>query len=129
MNKNMLAMLVISVCAFGSVTASAAGLSDNMKTMGTNLQIVEKTNDAAELKNALTQMRTAAQSAKEELPAKLKDKAADSAEVKDYHHGYDILTGQIDEALKLTEEGKIPEAKAMAEQFKGTRGEYHRKYR
>lgn len=129
MNKNMLAMLVISVCAFGSVTASAAGLSDNMKTMGTNLQIVEKTNDAAELKNALTQMRTAAQSAKEELPAKLKDKAADSAEVKDYHHGYDILTGQIDEALKLTEEGKIPEAKAMAEQFKATRGEYHRKYR
>lgn len=129
MNKNMLAMLVISVCAFGSVTALAAGLSDNMKTMGTNLQIVEKTNDAAELKNALTQMRTAAQSAKEELPAKLKDKAADSAEVKDYHHGYDILTGQIDEALKLTEEGKIPEAKAMAEQFKATRGEYHRKYR
>ncbi|MDR5686589.1 cytochrome b562 [Morganella morganii] len=129
MNKNMLAMLVISVCAFGSVTASAAGLSDNMKTMGTNLQIVEKTNDAAALKTALTDMRAATQSAREELPAKLKGKAADSAEVKDYHHGYDVLTGQIDEALKLTEEGKIPEAKAMAEQFKATRGEYHRKYR
>ncbi|MBT0462203.1 cytochrome b562 [Morganella morganii] len=129
MNKNMLAMLVISVCAFGSVTASAAGLSDNMKTMGTNLQIVEKTNDAAALKTALTDMRAATQSAREELPAKLKGKAADSAEVKDYHHGYDVLIGQIDEALKLTEEGKIPEAKAMAEQFKATRGEYHRKYR
>lgn len=129
MSKNMLAMLVVSVCAFGAVTASAAGLSDNMKTLNANLQIVEKTDDAAALKNALIEMRTAALSAKEELPAKLKGKAADSAEVKDYHHGYEVLTGQIGEALKLAEEGKIPEAKAMAEQFKSTRGEYHKKYR
>lgn len=71
-------------------------------------------------------MRAAAQSAKAELPAKLKGKAADSAEVKDYHHGYDVLTGQIDEALKLAGEGKIQEAKAMTEQFKVTRGEYHK---
>ncbi|EPU3936273.1 cytochrome b562 [Morganella morganii] len=129
MSKNMLAMLVASVCAFGAMTASAAGLSDNMKTLNANLQIVEKTDDAAALKTALTDMRAAAQSAKGELPAKLKGKAADSAEVKDYHHGYDVLTGQIDEALKLTEEGKIPEAKAMAEQLKATRSEYHKKYR
>lgn len=129
MSKNILAMLVVSVCAFGSVTASAAGLSDNMKTLGANLQVVEKTNDAAELKNALSQMRTAALSAKEETPAKLKGKAADSAEMKDYHHGYDVLVGQIDDALKLADEGKIPQAKAMAEQFKVTRGEYHKKYR
>lgn len=129
MSKNILALLVVSVCAFGAVTASAAGLSDNMKTLNANLQVVEKTNDAAELKNALSQMRTAALSAKEETPAKLKGKAADSAEMKDYHHGYDVLVGQIDDALKLTEEGKIPQAKAMAEQFKATRGEYHKKYR
>lgn len=42
MSKNMLAMLVASVCAFGAMTASAAGLSDNMKTLNANLQIVEK---------------------------------------------------------------------------------------
>lgn len=129
MSKNILALLVVSVCAFGAVTASAAGLSDNMKTLNANLQVVEKTDDAAELKNALSQMRTAALSAKEEIPAKLKGKASDSAEMKDYHHGYDVLVGQIDDALKLTEEGKIPQAKAMAEQFKATRGEYHKKYR
>ncbi|EGT3623194.1 cytochrome b562 [Morganella morganii] len=129
MSKNMLAVLLVSVCAFGTVTASAAGLSDNMKTLNANLQIVEKTDDAAALKDALTEMRAAAQSAKAELPAKLKGKAADSAEVKDYHHGYDVLTGQIDEALKLAGEGKIQEAKAMTEQLKATRGEYHKKYR
>ncbi|MEM8072185.1 cytochrome b562 [Morganella morganii subsp. sibonii] len=129
MSKNMLAVLLVSVCAFGTVTASAAGLSDNMKTLNANLQIIEKTDDAAVLKDALTEMRAAAQSAKAELPAKLKGKAADSAEVKDYHHGYDVLTGLIDEALKLAGEGKIQEAKAMTEQLKATRGEYHKKYR
>lgn len=125
----MLAVLLVSVCAFGSVTASAAGLSDNMNTLNANLQIAEKTDNEAVLKNALTEMRAAAQSAKEELPAKRKGKAADSAEVKDSHQGYDVLTGQIGEALKLAGEGKIQKAKAMTEQFKATRGEYHKKYR
>ena len=107
MRKNLLAVLAISSLAFSSAVFSA-DLEDNMDTLNDNLKVVEKTDNATELKDALSKMRVAAL---------------------DVRHGLDTLVGQIDGALKLANEGKIKEAQAAAETFKTTRNAYHKKYR
>lgn len=128
MQNTLKALAALALLAASSL-AVAADLGDDMDTLAENYKTVLNTDSAATLKQSLQNMRAAAQDAKLGTPPKLEDKATDSPEMQDFHRGLDTLIGQIDQALALANQGKVAEAKQMAQGFKQTRDANHKKFR
>lgn len=128
MQNTLKALAALALLAASSL-AVAADLGDDMDTLAENYKTVLNTDSAATLKQSLQNMRAAAQDAKLGTPPKLEDKAADSPEMQDFHRGLDTLIGQINQALALANQGKVAEAKQVAQGFKQTRDANHKKFR
>ncbi|SQI42539.1 Soluble cytochrome b562 precursor [Leminorella richardii] len=128
MNKWLIGLMAAGALTFGAAV-NASDVEAPMKSLAKNYRAVLNADSAEAFKEGLAAMKQAAQEAKQGTPTKLEGKASDSAEVTDYHHGIDVLIGEIDGAQALVDEGKLDEAKKAAEQFKVTRDEYHKKYK
>ncbi|AGH72608.1 Soluble cytochrome B562 [Edwardsiella piscicida C07-087] len=113
----------------GSALAQAASVSEDMDVINQSYRQAQQATTAQDFKQALTAMRAAATAAKSEAPSKLQGQASDSADMKDYRHGLDLLIGQIDKAEKLADAGQLDQAKTEAQQMLQTRNVYHKKYR
>lgn len=127
--KRILKLAATGILLVSSMHVFAADLEDDMDILAQNLGVVQTTTDAAKMKASLENMRNAALDAQKSTPPKLDGKSTDSTEMKDYRYGLNVLIGQIDKAMKLTDEGKITEAQKVAAELKETRNTYHSKYR
>lgn len=128
MSKTMIALITAALLSTSSL-AMAASVADDMEAIADHYGSVLKADSVDVMKQGLQAMRVAAVDAQKGIPTKLKNKAEDSPEVKDFRHGMDSLIGEIDGALALADQGKLDEAKKAAQDFKETRNTYHKKYR
>lgn len=128
MNK-WLAMFVGVGLMSVSLLGQANEVENQMVIIAKNYRLVLGTDSPDEFKQGLAEMKQAAIKAQQNVPDKLAKEDKDSADMKDYRHGLDVLVGEIDAAKALADAGDMDKAKQAAEQFKLTRDEYHKKYK
>ncbi len=126
--KTIIALTTVALLGVSQL-AAANDVAGHMDTLAENYGLVLKADSPQSMAQGLQAMRVAVQAAQQGIPSKLEGKSPDSPEVQDYRHGLMLLLGQIDQAIALAEEGKLTEAKALAQEFKQTRDTYHKKYR
>lgn len=128
MNK-WLAMFVGAALMSTSLLGQANEVENQMVIIAKNYRLVLGTDSPDEFKQGLAAMKEAALNAQQNVPDKLAKEDKDSAEMKDYRHGLDVLVGEINAAKAFADAGDMDKAKQAAEQFKLTRDEYHKKYK
>lgn len=128
MKKTLKVLLALTLLGASS-TLMAVDLETEMGTLASNYKVVLKTDSVDTFKQSLEKMRAAAVIAEQGTPSKLKGKAPDSAEMKDFRHGMKTLVAQIDQSLALANQGKLEEARKIAQEFKQTRDTNHKKFR
>lgn len=127
--KKTLSMLVALTLLGASSIVMAADLADDMDTLAANYKIVLKTDSIDTFKQSLQNMRVAATDAQKGTPPKLEKKAPDGPEMQEFRQGLTTLIGQIDQSLALANQGKLAEARKLAQDFKQTRDTNHKKFR
>lgn len=124
---------IVSILIFSSLMSASslvlAHLQSDMQILAKNLAVIEKSDNVVELKLALHNMRTAALSAREEIPYTLDGKNPDNSEILSYKQGYDLLISQIELIADLLDKDSVSEAKIAAEKMKEIRNNWHMKFR
>ncbi len=129
MRKHIIAMLTVSLLCGSASALAKEGLEQDMDILKGTYRVVQKTEDLAEFKKALGDMRAAAEDAKTRTPDSLQGKAPDSPEMKDFRAEMDTLIGQIDASKKMADAGDLAGAQAEAKKFAATRDAGHKKFR
>ncbi|MCU4579326.1 ATP-binding protein [Acinetobacter courvalinii] len=120
--KTLATVVMLSAFAF-SHTAMAAGLEDDMKTLGKNYKAFNQADNAQAATAALNNMRTAAVHSKQyHLAANTQDKVPASPAL------FDQIVGEIDKAKLLVQAGKLDEAKKQGKKIAELRDQGHKYY-
>lgn len=128
MKKTFKVMTALTLLAASS-WAISADLETSMGALAANYKIVLKTDSIDTFKMSLQKMHQAAIDSQQGTPAKLAGKDKNSPEMQQFREGMSTLTSQIEQAMALANEGKLEEARKVAQEFKQTRDVNHKKFR
>ncbi|ENX32520.1 hypothetical protein F889_03502 [Acinetobacter colistiniresistens] len=120
--KTLATVVMLSAFAF-SHTAMAAGLEDDMKTLGKNYKAFNQAATPQAATAALDNMRVAATHSKQyKLAPNTKDKVPASTAL------FDQIVVEIDKAKLLVQAGKLDEAKKQGKKIAELRDQGHKYY-
>ncbi|MFC0228139.1 cytochrome b562 [Serratia aquatilis] len=127
--KKTLKVLAMLTLLGASSWSIAADLANDMDTLASNYKTVLKTDSVDTFKQSLQKMRDAATDSMKGTPPKLGNKAPDSPEMQGFRQGLTTLIAQIDQSMALANQGKLEDARKVAQEFKQTRDTNHKKFR